>query len=95
MLAEWGIYPVQQIEQPAYTHKQNIVEGTPIYENEKWVQVWNVIERNQEEIDLIHEQLRSDAYRNESDPLFFKYQRDEIEKQVWLDKVSEIKARYA
>lgn len=41
------------------------------------------------------EQLRLEAYRNESDPLFFKWQRGEIEQQVWLDKVAEIKARYA
>lgn len=40
------------------------------------------------------EQLRLEAYRNESDPLFFKWQRGEIEQQVWLDKVAEIKARY-
>jgi len=38
--------------------------------------------------------LRAEAYRNESDPLFFKWQRGEIEQQVWLDKVAEIKARY-
>lgn len=41
-----------------------------------------------------NEQLRSEAYRNESDPLFFKYQRGEVEKQVWLDKVAEIKEKY-
>ena len=41
------------------------------------------------------EQLRLEAYRNESDPLFFKLQRGEVEQQVWLDKVAEIKARYA
>ena len=40
------------------------------------------------------EQLRLEAYRNESDHLFFKWQRDEIQKQIWLDKVAEIKARY-
>lgn len=44
---------------------------------------------------LEKEQLRLEAYRNESDPLFFKWQRGEIEQQVWLDKVSEIKVRYA
>jgi hypothetical protein len=44
--------------------------------------------------DAENEQLRLEAYRNESDPLFFKYQRDEIQKQIWLDKVAEIKARY-
>lgn len=43
---------------------------------------------------LTAEQLRALAYRNEADPLFFKYQRGEIEKQTWLNKVQEIKARY-
>jgi hypothetical protein len=37
---------------------------------------------------------RRTAYAAESDPLFFKAQRGEIEQQVWLDKVAEIKARY-
>jgi hypothetical protein len=38
--------------------------------------------------------MRLQAYRDESDPLFFKYQRGEIDKQVWLDKVEEIKNRW-
>lgn len=38
--------------------------------------------------------MRLQAYRDESDPLFFKWQRGEIEKQVWLDKVAEIKSRW-
>jgi hypothetical protein len=38
-------------------------------------------------------QTRAEAYRFESDPLFFKWQRGEVEKQAWLDKVAEIKAR--
>jgi hypothetical protein len=32
--------------------------------------------------------------KNESDPLNFDYQRGEVDKQVWLDAVTEIKARY-
>jgi len=38
--------------------------------------------------------LRSQAYRAESDPLFFKYQRGEATEQEWLDKIEEIKLRY-
>ena len=38
--------------------------------------------------------LRRAAYEQEADPLFFKYQRKEIKKEVWLDKVKEIKTRY-
>lgn len=42
----------------------------------------------------IVEQNRLTAYRNESDPLFFKAQRGEIATQEWLDKVQEIKKQY-
>lgn len=38
--------------------------------------------------------LRTLAYKLESDPLFFKWQREEGTKQEWLDKVDEIRNRY-
>jgi hypothetical protein len=37
---------------------------------------------------------RAYAYREESDPLFFKAQRGEIPIEEWLDKVNEIKQRF-
>jgi hypothetical protein len=37
---------------------------------------------------------RKAAYIAEADPLFFKYQRNEIFKEVWLEKIQEIKQRY-
>ena len=40
------------------------------------------------------EAARQEAYAKEADPLFFKYQRDEVSKQEWLDKIAEIKLRY-
>ena len=40
------------------------------------------------------ERLRQEAYRNESDPLFFKYQRGDATREEWLDKIEEIKQRY-
>jgi hypothetical protein len=39
-------------------------------------------------------ELRRAAYIAEADPLFFKTQRGEVEQQVWLDKIAEIKARF-
>jgi hypothetical protein len=51
-------------------------------------------EEIQQEIAERQEQARVEAYRNESDPIFFKYQRDEATKEEWLDKIAEIKARY-
>lgn len=41
-----------------------------------------------------NEELRKAAYREESDPLFFKYQRGEATQEEWLAKIAEIKARY-
>lgn len=38
--------------------------------------------------------LRGAAYREESDPLFFKAQRGEATMDQWLAKVQEIKNRY-
>lgn len=40
------------------------------------------------------EKQREESYRNESDPIFFKWQRGEATEQEWLDKVTEIKQRY-
>ena len=37
--------------------------------------------------------LRAAAYREEADPLFFKYQRGEATREEWLDKIEEIKQR--
>ena len=37
---------------------------------------------------------RKQVYEQESDPLFFKYSREEVTKQEWLDKIQEIKIRY-
>lgn len=37
---------------------------------------------------------RAAAYRNESDPIFFKWQRGEATKEEWLNKIEEIKTRY-
>jgi hypothetical protein len=40
------------------------------------------------------EASRRTAYQQEADPLFFKAQRGEIEQQVWLEKIAEIKQRF-
>jgi hypothetical protein len=36
---------------------------------------------------------RLNAYQNESDPLFFEFQRGEATEQAWKDKIAEIQAR--
>ena len=38
--------------------------------------------------------LREKAYREEADPLGMQFNRGEIEKALWLEKIDEIKKRY-
>jgi hypothetical protein len=52
---------------------------------------------NQVEYDNTVQQVnaqRLSAYQNESDPIFFEYQRGEATEQAWKDKVTEIQERY-
>jgi len=39
-------------------------------------------------------ELRAEAYKEETDELFFQYQRGDITQQDWLDAVADIKQRY-
>jgi hypothetical protein len=41
-----------------------------------------------------NKQARAQAYREESDPLFFKADRGEATREEWLAKVEEIRSRY-
>jgi hypothetical protein len=67
-------------------------DSSPKPTNEEIILAWEEIKQ---EIKLEKiKNFRRNAYRLESDPLFFEYQRGDIEKQVWLDKVQEIKDRY-
>ena len=38
--------------------------------------------------------LRANAYKQESDPIFFKWQRGEATQQEWLDKIADILQRF-
>ena len=40
------------------------------------------------------ERQRQSAYQQESDPLFFEYQRGESTEEAWKAKIAEIQARY-
>jgi hypothetical protein len=55
----------------------------------------------QEEIDAIREQQlneirsqRADAYRNEADPLFFKWQAGEATQEEWVQARQDVRNRY-
>lgn len=37
---------------------------------------------------------RAEAYKNEADPIFFKYQRGEATQQEWQDKIQAIRDKF-
>ncbi len=98
LLKSYGIYEVVQADYPTYdSATYRIEEGVPMLVGSVWTQVWNVIALTAEEIAQQAAQIkaqRAEAYRTESDPLFFKAQRGEATQQQWLDKIAEIKVRY-
>lgn len=101
MLASYGVQRVFFSTPPTITDTQVLEEGTPVFADDRWTQSWVVRDMTAEEVASRNdakaaqtEAQRAEAYRNESDPLFFKSQRGEVTHQEWLDKVAEIKARY-
>jgi hypothetical protein len=100
-LAEYGVYPVVPIEYPQVDYTKNVIEELPKLVAGIWYQSYIVIDATSDEIiqrktnlNLQAEANRAQAYKMESDPLFFKWQRGEATEQDWVYKVSEIKARY-
>lgn len=99
--ASFEVYPVVLEAYPQVDITKTVIEETPNFINGVWYQDYKVINASEEEIlqrklelNTIAENNRASAYKEESDPLFFKWQRDEATKQEWLDKIEEIKQRY-
>lgn len=84
--------------------KRWILDGGDSYENLIWLDEGDKpslksIESEWESVQVeVHNEkaknLRRAAYREESDPIFFDYQRGELQKEDWESKVQEIKDRY-
>lgn len=94
LLAEYEVYPVEPSPAPATDHTSRIKEGLPAFEDGKWVQVWELELLGAEEVNQTVANLRKQAYIEEADPLFFKYQRGDATKEEWLAAVNAIKIRY-
>ena len=84
-----------------YDHATEKLVSCPAYVEDNQVFTIQVEPKTQEELDAdaasvlaANKAARAEAYRIESDPLFFKAQRGEATMEEWLAKVEEIKARY-
>lgn len=102
-LAEFGVFPVLSTGAQYNSATQVATQDGCAYnaERQRWETTWTVRDKTADELAADEtqrvaqiESQRAEAYRTESDPLFFKSQRGEATQQEWLDKVAEIKARY-
>ena len=101
-LADWNVVVVVPTPQPAYDPiTQNLTELTPEKIDDVWTQVWQVTDATPEEVaertaayNEQQKQNRLVAYEQESDPIFFKWQRGEATQQEWLDAVELVKEQY-
>ena len=102
-LADWGVFPVTPVEIPDGFDNvnQNATTVNPELIDGVWYQKWLVEAASAEQVaqriaDLAQnaKASRENAYRTESDPLFFKAQRGEATMDEWLALVAEIKVRY-
>lgn len=80
---------------------EKLVENFPVFVDGVWQYGYDVVPLSEAEMaeeKRMHNEnaamQRKQAYMEESDPLFFKWQRDEGTKQAWLDKIAEIAQRY-
>jgi hypothetical protein len=74
-----------------------VVPANPVFDGETWVQGWSVVPLTEQDLaDRAAQQdaARKQAYQDEADPLYFKWQRGEATQQDWLGKIAEIKARF-
>lgn len=102
ILNQFNCYRVIESAKPLIDHTKNVIEGEPVFNGTYAEKTWIVVDATPEEIEYRQqkelkalESRKLEDYRNESDPIFFKWQRGEATEQEWLDKVAEIKQRWS
>lgn len=101
MMQAYGCEPVAETAQPTFDPIAEDLIDTAVLTGGQWVQTWavtqaapEVVAQRQANKTARTDAQRAEAYRTESDPIFFKSQRGEATQQEWLDKVAEIKSRF-
>lgn len=101
-LEEWGVFTVLRVDPPAFDPTtQDLVELAPVFSSGQWLQRWEVVVLPAEEAGRRQARVlsglrakRAAAYTAEADPLFFKYQRGEGDRDEWLSKIEEIRSLF-
>ena len=65
-----------------------------VVDGQQYVLRWHIEDMTTEQINGQRESARSAAYSDESDVLYFRAQRGEVDIQEWHSKVAEIRKRF-
>jgi hypothetical protein len=95
ILNEFDVFECVETPVPNLTYKDTLTEAMPELIDGVWHRKWIVGQKSTEEIANIEKSLRAEAYKEESDPIFFKAQRGEASMDEWINKINEIKTRYS
>lgn len=68
------------------------LDESPKPTEEELISAWDSVHIS--EMNKQAQRSRAAAYAIEADPLFFKWQRDEGDRDTWVDKCAEIRARF-
>jgi hypothetical protein len=87
-LAKWGVYVVHRTKRPEVDHTKNVNELSPVYQNNAWVQTWEVINATDSEI-LERTAQQADGVRAARDELLAKtdwrFRSDLNPSQAWIE----------
>jgi hypothetical protein len=95
LLASYDVYPYTRPTVPEYNGlTQRLTDGEFEQVDGAWSLPYVVTDMPPEDQMRNLKASRAQAYTQEADPLFFKWQRGEVNKSEWSDKVQEIRDRF-
>ena len=93
-LQQWDMYPVILVDKPNVDYTKNVTEGLPVFENNKWMQTWEVTDKQYDELLQTILNLRASEYPPMSDYLDGIVKGDQAQVDKYIADCLAVKAKY-
>lgn len=94
LLAEWNVYPVKGALMPNYDYTKKLIEKQPDLINSEWTQVWEVVNKDYDELLQAVLDLRASEYPPMSDYLDGIVKGDQAQVDKYIADCLAVKAKY-
>lgn len=94
LLAEFGVYKVEQVDAPMVALNQNAKESEPILKDGKWIQTWEVVEVSADEHLARVLNARADEYPPMSDYIDGVVKGDQAQIDKYIADCKAVKLKY-